>query len=166
MGVHVRLWLLSAMTALAVVLISSGVSAAQAAETCRDDVVYLRGEFGSARFSVELATNGQERARGLMFRKQMPKSHGMLFVYGHPQRVSFWMKNTLIPLDMLFVDQHGIVQRVNRMAMPGDLKSFFGGNDILVVLEINGGLAKAMGIGPGTVMRHPAFGAQAAWACE
>nr|WP_242500457.1 DUF192 domain-containing protein [Tropicimonas sp. IMCC6043] len=143
-----------------------GVSAASAGEGCADDRVDLRGSWGSARFAVELADDASERARGLMFRETLPRSAGMLFVYETPGRVSFWMKNTLIPLDMVFADAHGVVKHVHSRAVPGDLTPIPGGTDIRFVLEINGGLAEAMGIGPGSEMRHPAIGAPAAWPCE
>ena len=133
---------------------------------CREDNVKLRGPWGQARFSVEVADSVGERARGLMFREDMPKSRGMLFIYPRPSIVSFWMKNTLIPLDMLFLDDMGVVQRVHHRAIPGDLSHIPGGQGILAVLEINGGLAEAMGITAGTQMQHPAFGAGAAWSCE
>lgn len=139
---------------------------AASAAGCRDDQVFLRGPFGSARFSVEIADTTRERARGLMFRESMAKSHGMLFIFDRPARVSFWMKNTLIPLDMLFVDKSGVVRKVHHMAQPGDLTSIHGGAGILAVLEINGGLSQAMGIVAGSELRHPAFGAEAAWPCE
>ncbi|MAY85725.1 MAG: hypothetical protein CML02_03220 [Pseudooceanicola sp.] len=127
------------------------------AETCRDDRVQLRGDWGSAGFSVEVVDTVEDRARGLMFREQMARGAGMLFVYDTPGPVSFWMKNTLIPLDMVFVDDAGTVQRVHSNAIPGDLTPIDGGDDILVVLEINGGLAQRYGIGPGSQLRHPVF---------
>lgn len=133
---------------------------------CREDTVYLRGDFGTARFSVEVADTGKERARGLMFRESLPRSAGMLFVYGRPTVASFWMKNTLIPLDMIFVDERGVVRKVHARAVPGDLTPILGGDGIKAVLEINGGLAEAMGITAGSEMRHPAFGWGAAWPCE
>ena len=127
------------------------------AETCRDDRVQLRGDWGSAGFSVEVVDTVEDRARGLMFREQMARGAGMLFVYDTPGPVSFWMKNTLIPLDMVFVDDAGTVQRVHSNAIPGDLTPIDGGDDILVVLEINGGLAQRYGIGPSSQLRHPVF---------
>ncbi|MDQ2088558.1 DUF192 domain-containing protein [Marimonas arenosa] len=132
---------------------------------CREDTVFLRGPWGSARFTVEIADSIGERARGLMHRESLPKSHGMLFIYPRPSVVSFWMKNTLIPLDMVFLDPRGVVRHVHHMAVPGDRTPIPGGKDILVVLEINGGLARALGISPGSEMRHPAFGSGAAWPC-
>jgi len=147
---------------LAVVLFSSGTAIAEA---CREDAVQLRGPWGTARFGVELADTVRERARGLMFRESMPSSAGMLFIYRRPSFVSFWMKNTLIPLDMIFLDKHGVVQRVHHEAVPSDLTQIPGGQNILAVLEINGGLARGLGISQGSEMRHPAFGKDAAWPC-
>ncbi len=134
---------------------------------CREDTAYLRGDFGTARFHVEVADEPEERARGLMFRDTMPKSAGMLFVYDRPQSVAFWMRNTLIPLDMIFLDSSGKVRKVHSNAVPGDETPIPGGaSDILMVLEINGGLARAMGIAPGTELRHPAVpGTEARWPC-
>lgn len=133
---------------------------------CAVDRVDLRGDWGSARFTVELADDDAERSQGLMFRESMPQSAGMLFIYPAPQHASFWMKNTLIPLDMVFIDDSGVVTRVHSSAVPGDVTPIDGGTGVLGVLEINGGLARAMGIAAGTELRHPAFGAGAAWSCQ
>lgn len=136
------------------------------AASCAPDVVHLRGDWGQARFTVELAQTPAERSRGLMFVESMPRGQGMLFVYPRPGPVAFWMKNTLIPLDMIFLDATGTVRRVHHNAVPGDLTGIPGGDDILAVLEINGGLARAIGIVSGSTMRHPAFDAEnAAWPC-
>ncbi|SEK33996.1 DUF192 domain-containing protein [Roseovarius nanhaiticus] len=151
----------------AAVLLSLILCAPAFAEECSPDVVQLRGEWGQARFAVELADDEAERAQGLMHRESMPQSAGMLFVYPEPRMVGFWMKNTLIPLDMIFVDSTGTVQRVHSNAVPGDLTPIMGGSDtILAVLEINGGLSRKLGIAPGTQLRHPAFAPdRAAWSC-
>lgn len=135
------------------------------APACREDTILLRGDFGKARFSVEVADDGPERAQGLMHVKSMPPSFGMLFVYPSARPASFWMKNTLIPLDMIFADQHGVVQRVHSMAKPQDLTQIHGGDNIQYVLEINGGMANMLGIKPGTQMRHPAI-TDPAWRCQ
>lgn len=138
---------------------------AAALAECRADAVELRGDGGHARFSVEIADDAAERARGLMHRESMPRSAGMLFIYEQPQSVSFWMENTLIPLDLVFLDRTGTVRHVHENAVPLDRTAIPGGDDILAVLEINGGLARRMGIAPGTQMRHPAFGDNAVWPC-
>lgn len=139
--------------------------AAAAEGACRADVVQLRGDWGEARFTVEVADDGAARAQGLMHRESLARSAGMLFVYERPHRAGFWMKDTLIPLDILFADETGTIRRVAAMAEPLSERLIPGGDGIQFVLEINGGLAQAMGIAPGTQMRHPAIGAQAAWPC-
>ena len=143
-------------------------AAGPALAVCRADQVEVGlPSGGMARFAVEVADDGPERAQGLMFRERMAKSAGMLFVYQRPQRASFWMKNTLIPLDMIFVDPQGRVLAVHANAVPGDTTSIDGGTGVKLVLEINGGLAARMGIGPGAELRHPAIAqADAAWPCE
>lgn len=136
------------------------------AETCRPDMVWIRGEWGETRFAVEVVDTPQDRARGLMFRESLPRGAGMLFVYEHPVRASFWMKNTLIPLDMLFADAAGHILHVHENARPGDLTAIEGGDGVFAVLEINGGLARRYGIGPGSELRHPVFAAgPPVWPC-
>jgi uncharacterized membrane protein (UPF0127 family) len=140
--------------------------AGPAAAGCRPERVELRGPFGTAAFSVEIADDAAERAQGLMFRTHLPASAGMLFVYEEPQPVSFWMENTLIPLDMIFADVTGRVTKVHENAIPRDRTPIPGEGDVLVVLEINGGLARAIGIAEGAELRHPAIPQDtAAWPC-
>lgn len=149
----------------AALLMSLSAGAALAGE-CRDDQVMLRGDWGEAQFAVEVADDDEERARGLMHRESMPRSSGMLFVYPGPQAVGFWMKNTLIPLDMLFADKTGTVRYVHRNAEPLSERAIFGGNNIQYVLEINAGLTEQLGLKKGTEMRHPSMDANmAAWPC-
>ena len=149
---------------IAALLIVVGVGPVAAA--CRADLVQLRGSWGETRFVVELADTPETRSRGLMFRESMPQGSGMLFVYEQPRRAGFWMKNTLIPLDMLFVDRNGTVTRIHHQAIPGDLTTVDGGDSVFAVLEINGGLAARYGITTGSQMRHPVFsGGPAVWVC-
>ncbi|MEX5726733.1 uncharacterized membrane protein (UPF0127 family) [Rhodovulum iodosum] len=155
------MWGVRLVLALTVAVSLSGAARAQ----CADTRVDLRGEWGQARFSVELADDAAERSRGLMFRERLPQGAGMLFVYDRPGRAVFWMKNTLIPLDMIFLGPRGRVLKVHENAVPGDLTGIDGGPGVKAVLEINGGLARAIGIAPGSEMRHPAFGNAAAWSC-
>ncbi|GFE51685.1 hypothetical protein So717_34380 [Roseobacter cerasinus] len=153
----------AALAALLAVFLAQGALA----QACREDAVYLKGAWGEARFAIEIADDDAERAQGLMHREHLPSSSGMLFVYDTPQRLSFWMRNTLIPLDLIFIDQTGVVKTVHHSAQPLDETPIPGGPDPLThVLEINGGLAKAMGIVPGTLVRHPSFPNQIAeWPC-
>ncbi|ETX16577.1 hypothetical protein OCH239_01765 [Roseivivax halodurans JCM 10272] len=143
----------------------AGLLPAAAQAACSEDRVGLRGEFGEVSFRVDVADTADERAQGLMNVPEMPRFSGMLFVYERPQPVAFWMKNTLIPLDMIFADEAGVVQRVHAEAVPGDLTGIPGGDGIQYVLEVNGGLAADLGIAPGTEMRHPSID-DAAWPCD
>ena len=139
--------------------------AGAAAAQCAPDVVTLKGDFGQARFKVAVADDNAERAQGLMNVPQMPTMSGMLFVYEAPQVASFWMRNTLIPLDMIFASADGTVRSIHAHAVPLDETPIFGGDDIQYVLEINGGLAARLGLAPGDVMQHPAIGPDAALPC-
>ncbi|HGG04535.1 MAG TPA: DUF192 domain-containing protein [Aliiroseovarius sp.] len=137
-----------------------------AQDVCQDNVLDIRGPWGKARFTIEIADDDEERARGLMFRESLAASEGMLFVYDRPNEPAFWMKNTLIPLDMLFITEQGVVQTVHPMAVPGDLTPIRGGSGILSVLEIRGGMAGLLGITPGSEVRNPAFDpAKSVWPC-
>jgi uncharacterized membrane protein (UPF0127 family) len=133
---------------------------------CSLDTVTIRDDAGTVQFTVDVADTNEERSRGLMFVEEMATMQGMLFVYERPQRASFWMRNTLIPLDMVFVDETGVVQNIHAMAEPLDETPIFGGEDIQFVLEINGGLAAMLGLEVGDQMQHPSFDAQAIWPCE
>ena len=135
------------------------------AAQCRDDGVTVSGDFGQARFSVEVADDAAERSRGLMFVEDMPTMSGMLFVYERPQRASFWMENTLIPLDLLFAGPDGTVLKVHENAVPLDRTPIPGGENVQYVLEINGGMAGRLGIEAGAVLQHPAIGPGAAAPC-
>ena len=143
-------------------------AASQATAACRTDRVDLRGSWGAAAFTVEVADTEPLRARGLMHRPSMPRFSGMLFIFEPPPGpVSFWMENTLIPLDMLFIDETGRVGHVHHEAQPLDRTPIHGGDEVLYVLEINGGMARRLGIGPGSELRHPRIDpALAAWPCE
>ena len=150
------------MTAVMIAALWAGSAVAQ----CAPDVVTLKGDFGQARFKVAVADDLAERAQGLMNVPEMPTMSGMLFVYEEPQRASFWMRNTLIPLDMLFASEDGTIQTIHPKAVPLDETPIPGGDDIKYVLEINGGLAARLGMKVGDVMQHPAIGPDAALPCS
>ncbi|TXB71341.1 DUF192 domain-containing protein [Paracoccus aurantiacus] len=110
---------------------------------------------------VEIADDPAERAQGLMARRSLAPESGMLFIYDSPQTVSFWMKNTLIPLDMVFMDDRGVIRHIHPNAVPLDLTSVPGAApddpspERLMVLEVAGGGAGRMGLQPGMAMAHP-----------
>jgi uncharacterized protein len=134
---------------------------------CTANALELRGDYEVQRFSIEIADTEAERSKGLMFRTEMPSSSGMLFVYQQPKHPYFWMKNTLIPLDMVFADSTGLVTKVQSNAIPQDLTPIDGGDGVMFVLEINAGLAARMGIVPGAVMRAKEIEKSSAiWPCS
>ena len=109
-------------------------------------------------FTVELATTRRQRAQGLMWRRRLAPDRGMLFVYGHEQVLSMWMKNTLTPLDMLFIDHAGAIVRIHERAVPGSLRAISSGKRARAVLELNGGTASRLGLKPGDTVLHQALG--------
>ncbi|MBT0956500.1 DUF192 domain-containing protein [Alphaproteobacteria bacterium KMM 3653] len=154
------------ITAIWFGLAALGGGAALAEGACDAGSVTLSGDWGSARFTIEIADDAAERMQGLMHRPSMARSAGMLFLYERPHRASFWMRNTLIPLDMIFINPEGIVTRIHANAIPHDETSIDGGEGVIAVLEINGGLAKAMGIAEGSRVSHPFFDPEQNYPCE
>jgi uncharacterized membrane protein (UPF0127 family) len=146
-------------------MITANAGLAQAV-TCRDDHVIIKTQNGSHAFFVEVADDGQERARGLMFREAMDEDAGMLFVYPDPRPVSFWMKNTLIPLDMIFTNQLGVIVSIHENAMPHDETAIFGGEAVFSVLELNAGVSKAKSIEIGDVLLHPTYDFYTSLPCD
>jgi uncharacterized membrane protein (UPF0127 family) len=108
-------------------------------------------------FLVELVSEPEEMAHGLMNRTSMDPDHGMLFLFREEGPRSFWMKDTLIPLDIVFIDTDGVIRNIGH-GQPNDLTSILSDGDVLHVLEINGGRAEELGIGPGATVHHPLFG--------
>ena len=147
--------------ALCAALLASGASA-----SCRVDSVDLRGTFGTASFDVEVADDPRERARGLMFVEELGASEGMLFVYERPQPAAFWMRNTLIPLDMIFMGEDGTVTHIHENAIPLDETPIPGGDEVRYVLEVPGGTVERLGIEIGAELRHPSIEPEPAWPCD
>ncbi len=108
-------------------------------------------------FSVELAVTEEERERGLMFRRELPQGTGMLFDFHEEQPVSFWMKNTYIPLDMIFIRGDGRILRIAENTEPLSEKLIPSGGAVRAVLEVIGGTAKELGIRPGDQVASPIF---------
>lgn len=104
---------------------------------------------GKFRFDVELALTPGQQAQGLMYRRTMAADAGMLFIYERVQPASFWMKNTLIPLDMLFIAADGRVVNIHERAVPESLDSVNSDGPVKAILELNGGMAARLGIRPG-----------------
>ncbi|SJZ50153.1 DUF192 domain-containing protein [Consotaella salsifontis] len=119
-----------------------------------DSKAILKTASGEHAISVEVADTPETRATGLMFRESMPDDHGMLFVFDEPRPVTFWMKNTLIPLDMLFLDDHGVITRIAANAQPLSLSLIDSEGPVRFVLELNGGAAARLKAQPGDRLIH------------
>lgn len=109
-------------------------------------------------FTVELANDPEEITTGLMERAELAPDAGMLFDFGVPREANMWMKNTLISLDMLFLDSDGKVLAIARETVPGSLRRINPGVPVKGVLELAGGRADELGIEPGDVVQHEVFG--------
>lgn len=138
-------------------LLPAATSAAASAAPPKSEALSVLTAKGERRFTVEVVREEAERNRGLMFRKSLAADAGMLFDYDPPQEVSFWMKNTLIPLDLLFLDERGGIIRIAAEATPLSEAPIPSGAPVLGVLEIMGGRAAEAGIAVGDRVLHPSF---------
>jgi uncharacterized membrane protein (UPF0127 family) len=132
---------------------SVGVSA-QGGELDSLEIVTSSGRHA---FQVEIANNDATRERGLMDRRYMAPDRGMLFEFERDEPVAFWMKNTYIPLDMIFIAPSGVVTHVAANAEPLSERVVPSGGPSIAVLELNGGMAASIGLKVGDKVRHPFF---------
>lgn len=144
-----------------------GATSVSAHSACEPLKVSVRGDFGAVKFSIEVADDAKERSLGLMNRPSMPKLSGMLFIYESPANLTFWMRNTLIPLDMIFIKPDGTIAHIHENAVPLDETPIPGGPGNLAVLEVNGGLSRQLGIEVGDQVQHDAFASHdPVWPCS
>jgi uncharacterized protein len=108
-------------------------------------------------FTVELAATDEARSKGLMYRRELPEGRGMLFDFKQDQNAAMWMKNTYIPLDMIFIRADGRIQRIAENTTPESEKIITAGAPVRAVLEVIGGTARKLGIRAGDRVAHPLF---------
>jgi uncharacterized membrane protein (UPF0127 family) len=144
---------------LAFLILAVAVRAPARADEALEQLVIVTAG-GPKTFSVEVMRNDEDRARGLMFRRYLPPDRGMLFDFAGEQQVAMWMKNTLIPLDMVFIRKNGTIARVAENAEPESTRTISSGEPVLGVLELNGGTAAKLGIKAGDHVQHPLFRAK------
>ncbi|MCC2662755.1 MAG: hypothetical protein K0R41_895 [Geminicoccaceae bacterium] len=150
--------LLQAGSVLALIIVLMiRVAAADAPAVLDRDWLTIEAEHGPFQFEVEVARTPAERARGLMFRESLADGQGMLFDFGDPQRVAMWMRNTLIPLDILFIRSDGRISSIAREAQPLSDQVMESAEPVRAVLELPGGLTAERGIEPGDRIVHPLF---------
>jgi len=139
------------------------------AQTAKDDVVgfgtpvplTIVSESGTHEFAVERAITLDQQARGMMFRETMGPETGMIFEFDEPKVATIWMKNTSIPLDILFVRSNGKILKIEHMAQPYKLRSASSEAVVAAVLELQGGRSRDLGIMPGDLIKHEFFGTAA-----
>jgi len=131
---------------VALTLVASALGDARAAEL---QTLEIASKTGVHAFRVEMAITAEEKERGLMFRRELPEGQGMLFDFQFDQPVAFWMKNTYIPLDMIFIRGDGRILRIAENTEPLSERNIPSGGPVRAVLEVIGGTAKKLGIAPG-----------------
>jgi uncharacterized protein len=142
---------------LALMTVAAVPAGARAAEL-RIETMVIETESGRHSFATEIADTDPARARGLMFRRHLPADHAMLFIWGAPIEAAMWMKNTFIPLDMLFVVGDGRVVHVVANTTPHSLAVITAGQPVRAVIELAGGTAARLGIKTGSRVHHKFFG--------
>jgi len=128
---------------------AEGALAERSAAGLQQVPLTIRSASGTHRFTVEVARSPEEQANGLMHRQSLAPDRGMIFPYDPPQPASFWMKNTLIPLDMIFIRADGTIARIAANTVPLSLEPVPSLEPVAAVLEINGGRAAELGIKEG-----------------
>ena len=135
----------------------TGVSSSVAQTPLKQEQLTLVTASGDVAISVEIAQTSEQKAKGLMFRKSLDDRAGMLFPYGQPQEITMWMKNTYIPLDMVFIRGDGTIHRIEAMTEPFSEATVASQGPVAAVLELNGGAAARLGLKAGDKVRHSVF---------
>ncbi|MGO4872349.1 MAG: DUF192 domain-containing protein [Roseiarcus sp.] len=142
---------------MAVVVLALCLLASDRSRADEFDSLTIATASGVHAFQVEIAGDEAAREKGLMYRRYMPADRGMLFEFDRDAPVSFWMKNTYIPLDMIFIARDGTVTRIAAGAEPLSETIIPSAGPCVAVLELNGGIAAEIGLRVGDKVRHPFF---------
>jgi hypothetical protein len=139
---------------LALTLAAATLAAAGVAYALPRSELLVETASSQFRFEVEIADDPAERSQGLMFRESLADNAGMLFLYPEPQEVEFWMKNTPLSLDIVFVRADGSIARIAERTTPFSTDMIPSGEEVRAVLEVKGGLMRQLGVGVGDRLRH------------
>jgi uncharacterized membrane protein (UPF0127 family) len=137
-------------------LLAAGAAAA-ASVAFEQSPLTIAAAYDRFEFQVEMAVSPAQRSQGLMFRESLEEDRGMLFDFGEPQRATMWMRNTYVPLDMLFIDEHGRITQIAADAQPLSDAVIASRDQVRAVLELKGGVSAKLGIKPGDRVIHPLF---------
>jgi uncharacterized membrane protein (UPF0127 family) len=130
------------------------------ARAAGEQTLEIASKTGVHIFSVEVVDNDADRAKGLMYRRELPEGRGMLFDFHRDQDVSFWMQNTYIPLDMIFIRGDGRILRIEENTEPLSTRMIPSRGPVRAVLEVIGGTSRKLGIAPGDRVASPIFRAR------
>lgn len=144
------------LLAAVVICLATAAWGSQPAPQFAKSTLAIQNAAGRFEFQVEVASSPAQRAYGLMYRRHLPKDQGMLFDFGASRPVSMWMRNTYIPLDMLFIRNDGSIHRIAE-AEPLSEEVISSGGPVRAVLELQGGITTKLGIRPGDRVIHPLF---------
>lgn len=120
-----------------------------------DGTLVLKTNSGPHSFKIEIADTNGERALGLMYRRELPADAGMLFLYDPPQLITMWMRNTILPLDMIFIGTDGRVHRIESNTEPFSTEIISSDGTVQGVLEVNAGTAATIGLKAGDEVVYP-----------
>jgi hypothetical protein len=143
---------------LAAVLALTGARAGAQLQKFETSSLTITTAQGDRHFVIELALTAAQQEQGLMYRRELAPDAGMLFIFPQTQPTAFWMKNTLIPLDMLFIAADGRVADIHERAVPQSEANIPAKMPVKAVLEVNGGTVARLGIKRGDLVHHAAFG--------
>jgi uncharacterized membrane protein (UPF0127 family) len=146
-----------AFAVLLVAVAACVIASPPAARSAEQQILEIASKTGVHVFSVELAVTDEERARGLMFRRSVPESYGMLFDFKRDQEVTMWMRNTYVSLDMIFIQSDGRIRRIAENTDTESDKIIPSGGQVRAVLEVAAGTARKLGIEPGDRVATPIF---------
>lgn len=135
---------------------NAGTELGQSTSGLNQTVLCITSGTKTRAFTVEIAGTSREQAQGLMFRTKLADNAGMIFPFGEPRVASFWMKNTVIPLDIIFVRANGTIESIAENTIPYSTEPVEAGEPVTAVLELRGGLTAELGIGPGDKVRWQA----------
>jgi uncharacterized membrane protein (UPF0127 family) len=150
----IRRWFLLAALACALPALPA---LAQGLQNFAKETLTIRSQGKEHRLTVEIARTPAQQAQGLMYRRRMAADAGMLFLHTGPRRAQMWMKNTYIPLDMLFIAPDGRIDQIVERTTPHSLETIVSNSAVSAVLELNAGTAYRLGLKPGDRVVHPAF---------
>jgi hypothetical protein len=149
--------LLAPIVAILAALLAFGAVDAAGSVTFEEMPLFIEATSGRFEFQVELAVSPEQRSQGLMFREDLDEDRGMLFDFGRSQRASMWMRNTYVPLDMLFIDAAGRITQIAANTQPLSDAAIASREPVRAVLELRAGVTARLGIEPGDRVIHPLF---------